>query len=196
MKPVIIIVIAVVCSVVAVLTILFVFQQVENSQIQKQNEALQEYYDDLDLAESYRVEYDEIAWNSCLKNPLPSSYQEGVRQLAEAERNLEYVLRMQPRVFSLEQNMQFLQEKYPNSDYFEFEEVNCPYEEEWAIAIEALRDYQRELTGELTTEEIDKVEIFVSKQYEKCIEENTSKFICDAKLGEFTESAKLVYGIN
>lgn len=170
---------------------------INNIEAEKQNEKLQEYYADLDLAESYRIEFNEIAWNLCEKNPpIPSSYQEGVRALEEAKRNLEYYARMQPKVFSLEQNMQFLQEKYPNSNYFEFEEVNCPYEEEYALAREALKSYKRELTGELTTEETDKVEAYVSNQYEKCIEGNQSEIICKSKLGEFTETAKLIYGYN
>ncbi len=196
MKPVIIIVLAVVCSVGAMIGILAVFDGINNIEAEKQNEKLREYYADLDLAESYKIQYDEIAWNLCSKNPPPTSYRDAERQLEEEENKLAYGIQMQPKVFSLRENMEFLQEKYPDNVYFKFDETTCPYEEEWAVVSKALSDYRRELTGELTASETDKVEAFVSNQYKKCIEEKTSKFICDAKLGEFTETAKLIYGYN
>ena len=196
MKPVIIITIAVVCSVVAVLGILAGFVGISNIEVEKQNEELQEYYTDLDLAESYKIEYYNIASDSCSKDPPPATYREAEIQLEKEKLLIEYRNQMQPRVFSLEHNMNFLHEKYPDNDYFEFDETICPYDEEWRVLSEALNDLRQELTGNLNAEQVGKVESYVSNQYENCIEKNNTKFICDAKLGEFTEQAKLVLGYN
>ena len=184
MKPVIIIAIAVVCSVIVVLGILIGFVGVSNIEAEKQNEKLREYYGDLDLAESYRIEYDEIAWNSCMKSPPPTTEDERVQSLEESEIKLQYSERMQSTMISLIVQMVLLQEKYPDNDYFEFDETTCPYDEEWIKSIEVF---------EKNTERIIK---FVANQYEKCIDENQSEVICDSKLDEFEELAKLVYGRN
>ena len=123
MKPVIIITIAVVCSVVAVLGILAGFVGISNIEVEKQNEELQEYYTDLDLAESYKIEYYNIASDSCSKDPPPATYREAEIQLEKEKLLIEYRNQIQPRVFSLEHNMNFLHEKYPDNDYFEFDET-------------------------------------------------------------------------
>jgi hypothetical protein len=196
MKPVMIIIIAVVCSVVVMIGVLAVFVGINNIEAEKQNEKLQEYYADLDLAESYKIQYDEIWFNTCMNEPPASSYDKAERQAKKAGSILEYIAYMQFTLEDLDNGMDILSKKYPNSDYFKFELLTCPYEEEWAVVGKALKDYQRELTGELTVSETDKVTAFVSLQYQKCIEEVTSKFICDARLGEFTETAKLIYGFN
>ena len=57
---------------------------------------------------------------------------------------------------------------------------------------ETAKNYQ----DELTIEQMENVTLYVSNQYEKCIEENNTTFTCNAKLGEFTEQAKLVLGYN
>jgi len=144
MKPLIIIAIAVGCSVVAMIGVLAIFQQVENSEIQKQNEELEEYFRDLDLAEMYRIEYLDISYNTCLTNPPPSSVADAVIGLAEAERTLAYVEKMKSTVENLEQKMELLQEKYRNDDFFVLEKANCPYEKEWAEAYSLLQQFERE----------------------------------------------------
>ena len=132
MKPVIIIAIAVVCSVGAMTGVLLVFQQVENSEIQKQNEELQEYYRDLDLGGMYREEYLAISSNKCITiNPLSASLVNAYLGLQELERISEYTIRKQSTVENLEQKMELLHEKYPNTDFFVLEKANCPYEKEW-----------------------------------------------------------------
>ena len=100
MKPIVIIAISIVCSVVAVLGILAGFVGVSNIEAEKQNKNLQKYYADLDLAESYRVEYDKIAWNLCMKSPPPSTYDEAEIQLSKSKQLLEYSIQVQPRVFT------------------------------------------------------------------------------------------------
>jgi len=144
MKPLIIIAIAVGCSVVAMIGVLAIFQQVENSEIQKENDARQEYLRDLDLAEMYRIQYLDISYNSCLTKPPPSSVVDAAGGLAEVERILAYVEKMQSTVEDLEQKMELLQEKYRNDDFFVLEKANCPYEKEWAEAYSLLQQYERE----------------------------------------------------
>jgi len=144
MKPLIIIAIAVGCSVVAMIGVLAVFQQVENSQIQIENDAHQEYFRDLDLGEMYRIEYLDISYNSCMTNPPPSSLADAVIGLEEAEQKLAYVKRMQSTVENLVQKMELLQEKYRNDDFFVLEKANCLYEKEWAEAYSLLQQYERE----------------------------------------------------
>ena len=63
MKPVTIIALAVGCSVVAVFAILFIIIEINNQQ-------LQEYYNDLDLAQSYKNQYYEISSDFVLTNHL------------------------------------------------------------------------------------------------------------------------------
>ncbi len=38
---------------------------------------------------------------------------------------------MKSTVENLEQKMELLHEKYPNTDFFVLEKANCPYEKEW-----------------------------------------------------------------
>jgi hypothetical protein len=192
MKPVIIIAIAVVCSVVAVLGILAGFVGISNIEAEKQNEELQEYYNDLDIAQSYKIQYDEIWFNTCMNEPPALTYDKAERQKEKAQNILKYVASIQSTLEDLNNDMDILSEKYPNNDYFEFEGITCPYDEEWAIVHESLINFQ----GKLTDEQTDKVTMYVSNQYEKCIEKNNTEFICNAKLGEFTEQAKLVLGYN
>jgi hypothetical protein len=196
MKPIVIIAIAVVCSVVAMVGVLAIFVGINDIETKKQNDELQEYYSDLDIAQSYKIQYDEIWFNTCMNEPPALTYDKAERQAEKARSVVEYIARMQLTLEDLDNGMDILSKKYPNNDYFEFELIPCPYEEEWNVVSDALRDYQREITGELTTEQTDKVTMYVSNQYEKCIEENNTKFICNAKLGEYTEQAKLVLGYN
>ena len=51
---------------------------------------------------------------------------------------------MKSTVENLEQKMELLHEKYPNTDFFVLEKANCPYEKEWAEAYSLLQQYERE----------------------------------------------------
>ena len=77
MKPVVIIAIAVGCSVAAVFGVLFALTEINNQQ-------LQEYSNDLDLAQSYKNQYYEITSDFCINEPPPSSYNESVRLLEKS----------------------------------------------------------------------------------------------------------------
>ncbi len=182
----IIIVIAVVCSVVAVLGILVVLQGINDLQSQ-------EIRKDLDLARAYQTEYDEIMAKTCLPDSFPTSYHDAEIQLAGLKNNVDYFMEQESNLSKLEKNMELLQEKYSNTDIiFVLTEHFCSYDEEQ-------QGYEKAKRIELNDRIDEKSEIrenFVSLQYQKCIEEGTSKFICDTKLGKFTETAKLVYGYN
>ncbi len=178
MKPVIIIAIAVVCSVGAVLGILAVLTGVSNAE-------LQEYYVDLDIAQSYKIQYLEIFDKMyCMKNPPPTTDDEIIQLQNEFELQSQYVERIQPTLDSLTTQVKILQEKYPDDNYFKLDVPFCPYQEEW-IKYSDYVDIQTERKAE-----------FIANQYEKCIEVNQSETVCDSKLDEFTELAKLVLGNN
>ncbi len=180
MKPVIIIAIAVVCSVGAVLGILVILQEINNLQSQ-------EISKDFDLARAYQIEYDEIMAKTCMPKPS-STYEKGLvyeqAMQESAKQKLEYFTSKMSALENLNQNMKSLQEKYPNNDYFEFELIDCPYDEEW-VEIKSLFDKRT-----------DRILSCVSLQYQKCLDENNNEFECDSKLEEFTETAKLIYGYN
>ena len=108
MKPVIIIAIAVVCSVVAVLGILAGFVGISNIEAEKQNEELQEYYNDLDIAQSYKIQYDEIWFNTCMNEPPALTYDKAERQAEKARSVVEYIARMQLTLEDLDNGMDIL----------------------------------------------------------------------------------------
>jgi hypothetical protein len=191
LKPVIIIAIAVVCSVVAMIGVLAIFVGINDIDTEKQNEKLQEYYTDLDLAESYKIKYLDIMSNTCM-GYFPETYDEMQQKIKKAQGMSNYLISHSSELNAITNTMKSLQEKYPNSDYFYLEEIQCPDQDAWDTLYERTKNYQ----GELTIEQTEKVTMYVSNQYEKCIEEDNTKFVCDAKLGEFTESAKLVLGYN
>ena len=140
MKPVVIIAIAVGCSVAAVFGVLFALTEINNQQ-------LQEYSNDLDLALSYKNQYYEITSDLCINEPPPSSYNEGVRLLEKSKRILQDAVSMQSTIEDLKNKMSILSEKYPDSDYFVLEDATCLYQEEWDRATSALEEYRLRQSG-------------------------------------------------
>ena len=188
MKPVIIIAIAVVCSVVAVLGVLVAFSTMQQMEFEEKQKELQSYYGDLDLAESYKLRYWNIMEKYC-PPPFPESFREAEIQLEQLKVKL-IGLSSNQELPILHEKMDLLAQKYPDSDYFVLEH-SCPYSEDWDKLHEALLNYQ----GQLTTEQSQKVSDFVSNQLKKCLEKD-NQMVCNARLGEFTETAKLVLGYN
>ena len=163
MKPVVIIAIAVVCSVAAVLGVLVVLEQVTTNQAQQNYD---EFQRDVSLANSYNLEYTEIKRSECLDFPPPTTYSEAeqaveyfgqkLREVAEAQKRMQDestseewesgdsinlgITSNAERLTQLENNMQNLQEKWPNYVSFSFDTVYCPYEEEWEEAKEKWRN--------------------------------------------------------
>ena len=134
MKPVIIIGIAVVCSVVAVLCILFTLEEIANME-------LKEYQQDLNLSYSYNEEYYKITYDRCV-GPVPTSYGEAVKQLEIEKQKLKNLNYYHTQLSNLEGKMDLLQKKYPNSEYFTFDPVTCPYDKEWGEANKRLEEYR------------------------------------------------------
>jgi hypothetical protein len=138
MKPVIIIVIAVVCSVVVVLGVLMGLQQIATMQAQQ---AYDEYQQDLNLSYSYNEEYYKITYDRCV-GPVPTSYGEAVKQLEIEKQKLKNLNYYHTQLSNLEGKMDLLQKKYPNSEYFTFDPVTCPYDKEWGEANKRLEEYR------------------------------------------------------
>ena len=138
MKPVIIIVIAVVCSVVVVLGVLMGLQPIATMQAQQ---AYDEYQQDLNLSYSYNEEYYKITYDRCV-GPVPTSYGEAVKQLEIEEQKLKNLNYYHTQLSNLEGKMDLLQKKYPNSEYFTFDPVTCPYDKEWGEANKRLEEYR------------------------------------------------------
>ena len=191
MKPIVIIAIAVVCSVVAMIGVLAIFVGINDIETEKQNEELQEYYADLDIAQSYKIKYLDIMSNTCM-GYFPETYNEMQQTIKKAQGISNYLISHSSELNAITNTMKSLQEKYPNNDYFYLEEIQCPDQDAWDMLYETAKNYQ----DELTIEQMENVTLYVSNQYEKCIEKNNTEFICNAKLGEFTEQAKLVLGYN
>ena len=140
MKPVVIIAIAVGCSVAAVFGVLFALTEINNQQ-------LQEYSNDLDLALSYKNQYYEITSDLCINEPPPSSYNEAVRGLEKSKEILRDFNRIVSDQNDLENKMSILSEKYPDNDYFVLEDATCLYQEEWDRATSALEEYRLRQSG-------------------------------------------------
>ena len=138
MKPVIIIAIAVVCSVVAVLGVLVGLDQIATMQAQQ---AYDEYQQDLNLSYSYNEEYYKITYDRCV-GPVPTSYGEAVKQLEIEKQKLKNLNYYHTQLSNLEGKMDLLQKKYPNSEYFTFDPVTCPYDKEWGEANKRLEEYR------------------------------------------------------
>ena len=138
MKPVIIIVIAVVCSVVVVLGVLMGLQQIATMQAQQ---AYDEYQQDLNLSYSYNEEYYKITYDRCV-GPVPTSYGEAVKQLEIEKQKLKNLNYYHTQLSNLEGKMDLLQKKYPNSEYFTFDSVTCPYDKDWEEANKRLEEYR------------------------------------------------------
>ena len=169
MKPVVIIAIAVVCSVVAVLGVLAGLDE-SNSTRSDLSKAYDEYQRDLSLASSYNQEYLILKESLCSDRPPPTTYEEAKQMSKDYEKILREIAKEQAvkpddvlsewtpgdkleltnvtpsdRLSELENKMKNLQKKYPNnSREFTFDTVTCPYAEEWDRAIESFREYQYE----------------------------------------------------
>jgi len=134
LKPIVIIAIAVVCSVAAVLGVLFILQEIADVEFR-------EYQQDVTLASSYKMKYSEIKYDRCV-GPVPTSYGEAVKQLEIEEQKLKNLNYYHTQLSNLEGKMDLLQKKYPNSEYFTFDPVTCPYDKEWGEANKRLEEYR------------------------------------------------------
>ena len=139
MKPVVIIAIAVVCSVVAVLGVLVGLDQIATIQAQQDYD---DYQRDLSLAISYNQEHVRLQEFLCEGKPPPTSYDEAVKQLEIAKQKLKQLNEISARQSNLEDKMDSLQKKYSNSEFFTFDLVTCPYEKEWKEAQKSLDQYR------------------------------------------------------
>jgi len=139
MKPVVIIAIAVVCSVVAVLGVLVGLYLIAAMQAQQDYD---DYQRDLSLAISYNQEHVRLQEFLCEDKPPPTSYDEAVKQLQIAEQKMKQLSEISARQSNLEDKMDSLQKKYPNSEFFTFDVVTCPYAEEWDRAIDFYLEYK------------------------------------------------------
>jgi len=138
MKPVFIIAIAVVCSVVAVLGVLSILQEIADMEFR-------EHKQDIDSAYSYKEKYSELKYDlSCVGSPPPKTLGEATTQLKKLNSELENIQRgtFTEELSILEYEMSLLHDKYPNSDYFTFDLVTCPYEKEWKEAQKILDQYR------------------------------------------------------
>ena len=144
LKPVFIIAIAVVCSVVAVLGVLSVLQEIADMEFRERQQ-------DIDSAYSYKEKYSELKYDlTCADYPPAQTWSEAREQMEIARKQLEQIALNQKGTFTdelsiLESKMSLLQDKYPNSDYFTFDPVTCPYEKEWAEARAQMGRYRDEL---------------------------------------------------
>jgi len=188
MKTIFIGVIVVSGIILAILIGLNFVSSIQQTGFEENQKELQSYYRDLDLAESYKLRYWNIMEKYC-PPPLPESFREAEIQLEQMKIQM-MELSSNQELPELHEKMDLLSQKYPDSDYFVLEH-SCPYDEDWDKAYEALLNYR----GQLTSEQSQKVSDFVSNQLEKCLEKD-SQMACNARMGEFTETAKLVLGYN
>ncbi len=127
LKPVLIIAIAVVCSVVAVLGVLSILQEIADMEFR-------EHQQDVDSASSYKEKYSELKYYlSCVGSPPPKTLGEATAQLKKLNSELENIQKgtFTEELSILEYEMSLLHDKYPNSEYYAFDPVTCPYEKEW-----------------------------------------------------------------
>jgi len=157
MKPVIIIAIAVVCSVVTVLGILGTISYIEDMENQL-------FRNDLLLAADIQTQYDIIMSNTCLPDPT-ISFSDGTsatQSLAKIESQVQYISEKQSELDDLRYNMELLQKKYPEGD-FTLTEYPCPYNEEW-ISLIALTEKQSQESQ--TPESMNTIELSDPKTME------------------------------
>ena len=172
MKPILIITIAVVCSVITVLGVLVGLESINTIQVDKTRDNFASDYDeyqrDLSRAYSYNQEYVTLKESQCLDKPPPTTYDEAKQMYDHYKKILQEIADAydaeQDEVLSewvsgdkivltsvtptnqlsnLEDKMKNLQKKYPNnSGDFTFDVVTCPYAEEWDRAKKRLDAYR------------------------------------------------------
>ena len=177
-----------------ILAILLGLNLYTNMQIQEKMDNIENNYvpvsaEDYALADSYQDRYSELMDLSCLGD-FPSSFTEMEGKLKQHEKNLEKLLFSNQELYDLKYNMGLLALKYPQSAYFELYH-ECYDDEMWDVLYEQLQNEQ----GILTPEQKMRLQDFVSHQLAKCLEKEP-ELSCNSRIGEFTETGKLVLGYN
>jgi DNA repair exonuclease SbcCD ATPase subunit len=147
MKPVVIIAIAVVCSVVAVLGGLTVLESVTIMQVDSLRDEMgkdyDEYRQDLFRASSYNQEHMRLQEFFCSDNPPTTDWDAANKAMRELEEKMKRANDVIVQLNEIKDKMSLLQKKYPNnSGEFTFDVVTCPYEEEWKEAKKSLDQYR------------------------------------------------------
>ena len=172
MKPILIITIAVVCSVITVLGVLVGLESINTIQVDKTRDNFASDYDeyqrDLSRAYSYNQEYVTLKESQCSDKPPPTTWKEAKQELDNYEKILREIAAEQAaeqnevssewvsgdelvltsvtptnQLNELKDKMKELQKKYPNnSEDFTFDVVTCPYAEEWDRVKEVMLEYQ------------------------------------------------------
>ena len=125
MKPVVIIAIAVVCSVAGTLGVLIAWQGVATMQSYDPNE---EFFRDEARYQLYESQY-QIIYSQYCSPPLPESFREAENNMRIMEQNL-YNMLNDPELDAIQQKMKLLREKYPDRPaFFPVPEPDCPYDE-------------------------------------------------------------------
>jgi hypothetical protein len=140
MKPVVIIAIAVVCSVIAMLGILFVIDY-------NNNQILLEYNQDVNRALSLKLQWMELTKEYCMRILPPTTYSEGIEAKNESQRVLELVTKNEKgNVLSeIKSEMEQLAKKYSDYKYFVLEDASCIYEKEWDEWYDVAEQVYREM---------------------------------------------------